>query len=176
MLTSCLFRKTYILLLSLLVLESCKRDGNETKLQYAPDMADAPTVKPQQDYLDPPEGSVAHNAFFYPETIEESEKVLVSPYTDGQFSKQQLNEGKWLWNQVCITCHGADAKGEGYISDVYPRAPDLTAELYTKKRDGFFFYRITFGAALMPGYGHALDVHERWKIILYLRKLQGIVN
>ena len=162
--------------LIVLFILSCKRDGNLTKLQYAPDMADSPTVKSQQEYLDPPEGSVSYNAVFYPKTAKESEALLSSPFAQSRQKAKHLAQGEWLWKQFCITCHGKDAKGVGDIVDVYPRAPDLTLEQYKKRKDGFFFHRITFGNAVMPGYGYATEVDERWKIVLYLRKLQGLQN
>ena len=145
-------------------------DSSQPKVQYVPDMADAPTMKPQENYLEPPEGAVATNAILYPKTVEEAEKTLKNPLPP---EAQVVDLGQRTYNTFCTPCHGAEAKGDGSITDVYPRPPDITSEAYQTRGDGFFFYRITFGGAMMPGYGHAISVDERWAIVAYLRTLQA---
>lgn len=136
-----------------------------TKLQYMPDMADTPTVKAQEDYLDPPIGSIARGALFYAATAETSTaKANVS------FNAEQ---GKHLYETFCSACHGAGGKGDGPVSEDFPKPPDLTISLYRQRSDSFIFHRITFGTAIMPAYGHMTDPAERWQIIYYLRTLQG---
>lgn len=152
-----------------LMLCGCHGDPNETKMQYTPDMADSAAIKSQREFLEPPEGSVALTAILYPATIEESEKVLQNPFPANE---QVVAKGKQLYNTYCIVCHGADAKGQGFLGDTYPRPPDLTIEPNLKRGDGFFFHKITFGGPIMPGYGHAISAHERWQIVHYLRVLQ----
>jgi mono/diheme cytochrome c family protein len=153
-------------------------DPTETKIQYMPDMADGPLLKPQRTYIDPPDGAVSRQAILYPKTIEEAEATLHSPYngTQGPQTKAYLEEGKVLFETFCSVCHGTDAKGGGTITDKFPRPPDITADAYAKRGDGFFFHRITFGSALMPSYGDKVSAHERWKIILHLRTLQNKVE
>ena len=152
----------------------CKDGPNDTKWQYFPDMADAPTVKAQESYIDPPEGSVTTKALLYPATIEESEKLLNSPLArlSGPRQESYAGQGKRLFGIFCQQCHGTDGKGIGSITDVYVQAPNLTLAAYKERKDGFFFHKITFGGAIMPGLGHAITALERWKIVLYLRKLQ----
>jgi mono/diheme cytochrome c family protein len=145
-------------------------DSSLPKVQYVPDMADAPTMKPQENYIEPPEDAVSMSAVLYPKTVEEAEANLKNPL---QSDPQVLALGEKMYNTYCIPCHGAAAKGDGSITDLYPRPPDITADIYKKRADGFFFYRITFGANIMPGYGHATAPHERWAIVHYVRKLQG---
>ena len=160
--------------LGVVFLSSCDKDPNATKLQYMPDMADSPTVKAQEDYISPPDGSVAMNAILYPATAEESEKQLQNPFAGAAEAeaKVHLAAGQALYDTYCAVCHGIAAKGDGYIVDKFPRPPDLAAEPYLSRADGFFFHRITFGSAIMPSYGHAISPHERWQIILHLRTLQ----
>jgi mono/diheme cytochrome c family protein len=150
----------------------CRYDGTGTKMQWAPDMADAPTVKSQESYVDPPPGSVAMSALLYPATVDESEaKVAMPEEIAKDDGGRYLEQGKGLFNTFCIPCHGADAKGHGSVGpNVAP--PDITGPTYQKHADGFFFYRITFGTSVMPSYGHAISAPERWMIIKYLRTLQ----
>lgn len=156
------------------LLSACSpSDPSVTKLQYVPDMADAPTVKTQRDYLDPPEGSVAMSAPLYPKTVEAAEKLLIMP-KELSGSDKALADGKLMFETYCTVCHGADGKGQGTVvgPDLVAPPPDISGDFYAQKGDGFFFYRITFGGALMPGYGHATTPSERWTIIRYLRTLQ----
>ncbi len=161
--------RSYLVLL--LLLGACTQDGNQTKLQYMPDMADAPTVKPQLDYLEPPVGAVARDAILYPPTVEEAEKILQNPL--GQVSPESPHflNGKRLYEIQCTPCHGSSLKGDGSVTDMFPRPPDLTSGAYADRKPGFFFYRITFGSAIMPGYGHALDPKEIWEITSYVTSL-----
>jgi mono/diheme cytochrome c family protein len=144
-------------------------DNNTTKLQYMPDMADSPTVKAQEGYLDPPEHSVAMNAILYPKTIEESEQMLRNPYPN---SEEILAKGQELFTTFCGSCHGASGAGEGTVSSYFPGIPNIAGEIYRNRQDGFFFSRITTGVGRMPGYGHAISPNERWYIIHHLRTLQ----
>lgn len=160
-----------------LTLNGCSCDRNQTKIQYMPDMADGPLLKPQRTYIDPPEGSVSRQAILYPKTAEEAETVLTSPYAGtnqtASIPSHHLEEGKRLFETFCAVCHGHDAKGHGPVADKLP-PPDLTMDVYKQRADGYFFYRITFGGlALMPSYGHAISPDERWKIVGYLRTLQS---
>ena len=160
---------------SVFAASACKDGPNDTKWQYLPDMADAPTVKAQESYLEAPEGSVAVNAILYPKTIEESSKLLRNPLSrlSGRALDSRVGQGKRLFGMFCQHCHGTDAKGVGTVTDKFVQAPDITTAAYKEKKDGFFFHKITFGGPIMPGLGHSISAHERWKIVLYLRQLQN---
>lgn len=150
----------------------CHRDPNQTKLQYMPDMADGPTVKAQEGFLNPPEGSVATNALVYPTTVDEADRSLQIP--SGFDTPEALAGGATQFDRFCRPCHGVEAKGTGAASDKLPRPPDILSGEYLTRGPGFFFYTITFGsrAKVMPGYGHALSAAERWQIVAYLKSLQ----
>ncbi len=154
-----------------------------TKVQYMPDMADSPTTKPQEDFINPPDGSVAMFSMIYPSSLQESEQMLTNPLPKtGRSPEEQkvvdehLAKGKQLFETFCIPCHGMAAKGDGSITDLFPPPPNITSTLYRDKPEGSIFHTITFGSAskMMPPYGYATDPLERWQITLYLRKtLQG---
>lgn len=153
-----------------LALFSMSCDKRATKMFYMPDMVDAPTVKVLEDYLDPPENSVSMRAIHYPDDVEQAEAQLSNPLDQNDVN---LAGGKKIYNTYCIVCHGDDAKGGGSLTDAYPAAPDITTVDYSNRKDGFFYYRITFGAALMPAYGHSITEKERWQTVQYLRTLQS---
>lgn len=145
-------------------------DNNTTKLQWMPDMADTGVVKAQRDYLDPPEGSVTMESMEYPKSAEDAETALTNPVAS---TPEVVAKGKVLFETFCIPCHGASGKGDdNTLHGLFPQPPNITHESYAKRKDGFFFYRISFGTALMPGYGHSITREERWIIVNYLRALQ----
>ena len=150
----------------------CQVDGNQTKLQYMPDMATSPVARSQREYLDPPEGSISHDAILYPKTAEEAETLLINPFAGRWDEDTQKANGARLFGVYCAVCHGQDLKGHGTVQDKFPPPPDLASDLNKNRKDGFFFHRITYGTAVMPSYGHATSPHERWQIILHVRDLQ----
>jgi mono/diheme cytochrome c family protein len=155
-------------------LSACKQGANVTKVQYMPDMADAPTVKAQENVLNPPDHSVTINAILYPESYEQAEAELRNPFGEGaQASEEIRTKGKKLYETYCTPCHGADGKGKGTLGDAYPiPVPDITRTELQAKKDGYFFLRISKGGELMPAYGYAISPHERWWITSYIRDLQ----
>ncbi len=152
-----------------LMFAGCRYDGTGTKMQWAPDMADSPAPKAQRTYLDPPEGSAAYHAAIYPKTPEEAEARLKTPDSIAN-DPEVLAKGKVLFDTFCSPCHGGNGKGGAVSPAIVP--PDLTHQVYQGRGDGFFFYRATFGTAVMPGYGYATTEGERWYIVKYLRSLQ----
>ena len=156
--------------LSFLLVSACDHDPNQTKLQYMPDMADTPTVKAQEDYLDPPDYSVHTQAILYPKDMATAEKDLANQIRS---HPKVIEKGKVLYGTFCAVCHGLNGKGEGTLSNAYVApVPDITRAEMRSRADGFYFLKITKGGPMMPSYGHAIDPEERWQIIHYLRTLQ----
>ena len=162
----------------LLVFVGCKEDRRQTKLIYMPDMVDAPVVKPQRGYLDPPEGAVSRDAMIYPpdNDPEAWERSLYNPYTGHREEAFFAHRGENLYQHNCSPCHGKNADGKGSLQDKYPPAPDLTLASNLERADGFFFHKITVGGPIMPPRDEHTSVDERWQIILHLRKLQRLAK
>lgn len=85
--------------------------------------------------------------------------------------------GERLFAVNCSPCHGNFADGKqisvGPVARFMP-GPDLTAQMYKDRTDGFFYGTIHFGGmALMPGYGYKLSPQEHWDIVNYIRKFQN---
>ena len=153
------------------MLIGCGGTTTQTKLQYMPDMADTPTVKAQQDYLDPPDNSVPRTGTFYPDMDSPLWDDFSNPY---QATPKNIAAGKVAYQMFCQHCHGVDGNGQSTLSDAYPvkAIPALNRAELKSQNDLFFFKRIMDGGAMMPALSHIVDVKERWQITLYLRTLQ----
>lgn len=84
---------------------------------------------------------------------------------------ESLARGQKLFGVYCSPCHGAMGKGDGPVTPRFIPPPDLASAPVQGKPDGHMAYYIGYGGALMPAYGEALSVTERWDIVNYLRTL-----
>jgi mono/diheme cytochrome c family protein len=82
-----------------------------------------------------------------------------------------LGRGRRLYATYCTPCHGESGKGDGLVTPRFIPPPDLTGAAVQAKTDGHFSYYIGYGGALMPAYGEALSVSDRWDIVNHLRAL-----
>ncbi|MCY4381098.1 MAG: cytochrome c [Proteobacteria bacterium] len=162
-----------IMILVWLTVTSCKQP-DDTKWQYTPDMADSPVPKAQMYPLDPPDGSVATTALIYSANEFDAEENFRDDYFKPPESREQFFQvrGEQLYATFCLHCHGPQGRGNGSMTDVFPRSPDLTDPIYVERKDGFFFHKITFGGLMMPSLGHAISDIERSMIIFHIRELQ----
>lgn len=84
-----------------------------------------------------------------------------------------LEEGLELYRKNCLTCHGAEGKGNGpAVEFIETRPRDLTApEITRQATDGEIFWKITEGRKPMPPFKKKLSDDERWKLVHYVREL-----
>jgi mono/diheme cytochrome c family protein len=86
-------------------------------------------------------------------------------------SRDSVTRGGALFAIYCTPCHGAGGKGDGLVTPRFIPAPDLTGPQVQGRPDGHMAYYIGYGGAIMPAYGEALSVSERWDLVNYLRTL-----
>lgn len=97
---------------------------------------------------------------------------LVNPMSARQPSA--LARGAAVFATYCEICHGPAGKGDGTVAQRgYPAPPSLLAPKALALPDGQIFHIITFGQANMPSYASQIDREDRWKVVLYVRTLQG---
>lgn len=82
-----------------------------------------------------------------------------------------IANGKKLFDIYCTPCHGATGKGDGPVTPRFIPPPDLANPVVQGRTDGHMSYYIGYGGAIMPAYGEALSVQERWDIVNYIRTL-----
>ena len=83
--------------------------------------------------------------------------------------------GKNIYTTFCIGCHGASGAGDGhlYTSGLYPLKPlSLSGNAAAMLKDGEIYHTITLGIGSMGAHGSQIRPEDRWKMILYIRKLQ----
>jgi len=84
--------------------------------------------------------------------------------------------GQDLFREYCAVCHGTGGAGDGPIVPKYPNPPAYQVEKSKALPDGNMFHVITFGRNNMPSHAAQVSTEDRWKVILYIRKLQGKTN
>lgn len=87
-----------------------------------------------------------------------------------------LKEGKKLYATYCQVCHAQTGKGDTSVGKLLGAQNLLlldhdpnTSEL-DPYPEGRFFYVITMGNRLMPGYANQLSEEQRWILIHYLEE------
>lgn len=84
---------------------------------------------------------------------------------------ESVARGQERFGIYCLTCHGAGGKGDGPVGVKYVPPTDLSGEYVQTKPDGDIFYTITYGGvAIMPSYGDAMSVEDRWHIVNYIKQ------
>lgn len=84
---------------------------------------------------------------------------------------ESVKRGEKLFAIYCTPCHGATGKGDGPVTPRFIPPPDLRSPQVQGRTDGQMSYYLGYGGAIMPAYGEALSVTERWEIVNYLRIL-----
>jgi len=100
-----------------------------------------------------------------------SREVYTSRKNPVPADARSLAQGEKLYTIYCTPCHGVAGKGDGAVTPRFIPPPDLTSATVQAKPDGHFSYYIGYGGAVMPAYGEALSVTDRWDITNYLRTL-----
>jgi len=153
-----------------------------TELNYL-DMGDQPKLKPQRGalfgdgpagMLAPPAGTVALTDTPYPLTQKEGEaRGRVFGGNPLSRSPEVVERGRFVFENVCITCHGAEAAGDGHLTAVFPKPPSLMTQKVRDWSDGRIFHVPMRGQGSMPAHSRQLEQWQIWQAIHYIRHLQS---
>ena len=88
-------------------------------------------------------------------------------------NKAATDEGKEIYGQMCVLCHGIGGKGNGEARLTLERKPsNFLALKVVNQTDGNIFWKITNGKAPMASYEELLTDDQRWKLVNYIRELE----
>ena len=166
--------------------ESCDRDKNNPGYDYFPDMAYSrayETYAPNTNFKDgktlqsPVDGTISRESENYPYKKIDSDipkaAKMKNPFLP---DTENIARGRIIYQNICLQCHGpkADGKGHMFVTGKYPYPPaNLLSQKIRMKTDGEMFHTITVGFGIMPAHGIIVRPDDRWKVILYVRSLQG---
>lgn len=152
------------------------REGNRL------DMIDQPKLKPQRQdgftnratgVLEPVPGTVAVDETPYPYAQADAARAgaeLVNPLPH---SPEVVAHGKFVYENVCITCHGPTGAGDGLVAAVFTKPPSLMTQKVRDWPDGEIFHRPMRGQNSMPSHARQIDTRDAWSVVHYIRDLQS---
>jgi mono/diheme cytochrome c family protein len=83
-------------------------------------------------------------------------------------------EGKKLYTQYCVVCHGEKGKGDGAAVAGLPKRPaDHSSAAFQKQSDGVIYWKIANGNNPMPTYKTVLKPIQIWQLVDYTRTLKA---
>jgi mono/diheme cytochrome c family protein len=147
------------------------------------DMIDQPRLKPQRKdifngrptgLMEPQPGTVAVGEIPYPYAQNEADKAgaeLVNPLEP---TPDVLAHGKFVFEHVCIACHGPRGAGDGHVTALFPKPPSLMTQKVRDWPDGQLFHRPMRGQGSMPSHARQVDANDVWSVILYIREMQKV--
>jgi mono/diheme cytochrome c family protein len=178
--------KGVFLIILTVILSGCNRNRSNPGWDYFPDMfystayetfSKNPIFENGMTMRMPVPGTVPRGFIPFNYTIDAASRIkagdeLVNPFSP---DTELLVRGKEVFTTFCIGCHGIRGEGDGklYTSGLYPVKPrSLMSETALKLRDGEIYHSITLGFGSMGAHGSQIIPDDRWKLVLYLRKLQ----
>lgn len=92
------------------------------------------------------------------------------------FTVQSIAQGRTLYAQHCMGCHGADGRGQGAWVDARSMSPpNLAGPLLWRRADGDLLWHVMHGmrarggAPTMPAFGERLRDDEAWALIDFMK-------
>jgi len=170
--------------ISIAVTSCGKKDKNSPGVEFMPDMYRSPSYETNMTSVtiegdtvqvnrSPVAGTIARGymPLAYDGTPAGYEAAKVNLHNPLMASDANLKEGEALYANYCVHCHGAGGEGDGLVGKKLPGPPPPYSN-FKAMTDGEMFHIITYGKGLMGSHSAQVSKEERWKLILYIRKLQ----
>jgi len=166
---------------------SCdKKNPNSPGIEFMPDMYRSPSYETNLAYVTkngdtiqanrkPVAGTIARGymPYGYANTAEGYEAAGANLRNPLEKNEANLKRGEELYGKFCVHCHGATGGGDGIVGGKLPGAPPSYTGALKTLPEGKIFHSITYGKGLMGSHASQLSQEERWKVVLYVQKLQG---
>jgi cytochrome c5 len=171
---------------AIIVFGCCNRSRNNPGWDFFPDMSYStayetytknPNFSDSMTMRVPVPGTVPRGFIPFGYTIDPESRIKAGKELLNPFSADTsvLSRGKTVYSTFCINCHGISGAGDGYLftSGLYPMKPrDLSGSAGAALKDGEIYHSITLGFGSMGAHGSQILPDDRWKAVLYIRKLQ----
>ena len=170
-----------------LVSSCAKHDENSPGLEFMPDMYRSPSYESNMAYVKrsngdtiqanrlPANGTIPRGfmPYPYPNTADGYNEAGLNLRNPLAVNDVNLKQGEELYGKFCVHCHGTAGQGDGAVGLKLPGAPPAyTSAAIMSLPEGKMFHSITYGKGLMGAHTTQLNKDERWKVIMYVRKLQ----
>ncbi|MCK6594330.1 MAG: cytochrome c [Bacteriovoracaceae bacterium] len=174
-----------LIIISIFFLISCAKSKNEPGYEYMPDMVYSQAVEAYSQssvtpngasMMYPPKGTIArgYKVFTYGNTDDEKERAGEELMDPREFSEARLKRGEYLYDKMCLVCHGKTGLGDGPIATKYTEPPAFNGRALRNYKPGQIYHAIVKGYGDMPSHEAQLDDNDRWDVILYIQKLQKV--
>ena len=180
--------KAVLLLIFYVSFSGCNRNRNHPGWDYFPDMfystayetySKNPNFEDGKTMRAPVPGTIAVGATPFEYTIDPESRIkagkeLVNPFLP---NSESISRGNDIYTVFCMDCHGISGDGNGYLftSGLYSLKPrNLLDSVSVKLKDGEIYHTITLGIRSMGAHGSQVRPDDRWKLVLYIRKLQEV--
>lgn len=182
--------KVFAIAFLAVALYSCKSRGENTGIEYAPDMYISKGYEPysQTRHMEynpngmtmrlPVAGTIARGQmdyiYNYPDSPEgyEASAANINPV---EKTNVNILAGKKLYDVYCWSCHGKEGKNDGpvIVDGKFAKPPfeNYQTPYIQNLPDGKIFHVITYGKNMMGSHAHMLSPTERWKVIHYVKSL-----
>jgi mono/diheme cytochrome c family protein len=99
---------------------------------------------------------------------------MEAPPAPPPLTRELVVRGRNRFDTFCAPCHGIEADGNSYIARVMTlrRPPSLVDAAAASLPDDRILTVIARGYGVMPSYGSAVPIRDRYAILHYLRALQ----
>ena len=171
---------------------SCgKKDPNSPGVEFMPDMYRSPSLETNMSYVSivdgketgdtmmanrmPVKGTIPRGfmPYPYPNTTEGYEAAGAELHNPLPKNDANLAEGEALYGKFCVHCHGAGGEADGLVAaKLSGPPPSYKSAALMVLPEGKMFHSITYGKGIMGSHASQVNMDERWKIIMYIHKLQ----
>jgi mono/diheme cytochrome c family protein len=123
--------------------------------------------------MESPAGAVAVDESPYPFTQAQAREAGLALKNPLPHSPDVIAHGRFVWDNVCVTCHGPRGAGDGTLTIVFPKPPSLMTQRVRDWPDGEIFHRPMRGQGSMPSHARQLDARDIWSVVHYIRQMQS---
>ncbi len=96
--------------------------------------------------------------------------LALSIWTSAAWSAEAKG-GKATYDKLCVSCHGADGKGNAAMIKVFGEKLNIATKGTSHKKDEELFKVITEGQGKMPAAGKGLSKQEQKEVVEHVRSL-----